>query len=228
MNHQINFPQGVSVFVRCGLVLSLAGLSACAYASPLTSTLGPTYPVIEPDILELLKTHAMENRTQTQEKLHQSQQRLQQHAVQPKGADLPQATHSKTVKIAVSADAARVIGDDFQRRWLMINANQTDEVKLAHVLLRDEKPLVTQTPSEHLIRVILVDGNVEKTAKSLQSRVWFDQGGRLVEKFGITATPALIKMTAQGIYVTQAPVHTLLKNSSTVSELKQINRKELP
>lgn len=226
MNHPVNYPQGLSVFVRCGLVLSLAVLSA--YAAPLTSTLGPTYPVIEPDILELLKTHAMESRTQTQEKLRQSQQRLQQHAVQPKGMDLPQATHSKTVKIAVSADAARVIGDDFQRRWLMINANQTDEVKLAHVLLRDEKPLVTQTPSEHLIRVILVDGNVEKTAKSLQSRVWFDQGGRLVEKFGITATPALIKMTAQGIYVTQAPVHTLLKNSSTVSELKQINRKELP
>lgn len=207
-------------------ILSTALACTCAQASTQTASLGPTYPVIEPDILKLLKTHASESRAQTQERLKQSQEMLQRYAQLPTGTSLPQASESKTVKIAVSPQATEVVGENFQRRWLLINANNADEIKLADTLLRNEKLRAPQQPTLHSIRVILVDGNVETTAQALSSRVWFDQGGRLVNKFGITATPAFIKMTAQAIYVTQAPAKAFLEKSSKGTKASSSDRKE--
>lgn len=209
-------------------VLSTALACACAQASTQTASLGPTYPVIEPDILGLLKTHASESRAQTQERLKQSQEMLQHYAKQPTGTSLLQASESKTVKIAVSPQATEVVGENFQRRWLLINANNADEIKLADTLLRNEKLRAPQQPTQHSIRVILVDGNVEKTTQALSSRVWFDQGSRLVNKFGITATPTFIKMTAQAIYVTQAPAKVFLEKDSKGTKASSSDRKEQP
>ena len=119
-----------------------------------------------------------------------------------------------------------MLGEKFQRRWLLINANNAEEIRLAETLLRNEKLRAPQQPTLHSIRVILVDGNIETTAQALSSRVWFDQGSRLVNKFGITATPAFIKMTAQAIYVTQAPAKAFLEKGSKATEVGSSNRKE--
>ncbi len=226
MNVKILLPNQSLITEATVFVLSTALACACAQASTQTASLGPTYPVIEPDILELLKTHASESRAQTQEKLKQSQDMLQHYAKQPTGTSLPQASESKTVKIAVSPQATEVLGEKFQRRWLLINANSAEEIRLAETLLRNEKIRAPQQPTLHSIRVILVDGNVETTAQALSSRVWFDQGGRLVNKFGITATPTFIKMTAQAIYVTQAPAKVFLEKGSKATEVGSSNHKE--
>ncbi len=228
MNVKIFLPNRSLITEATVFVLSTVLTCACAQASTQTASLGPTYPVIEPDILELLKTHASESRAQTQEKLKQSQDMLQHYAKQPTGTSLPQASESKTVRIAVSPQATEVVGENFQRRWLLINANNADEIKLADTLLRNEKLRAPQQPTLHSIRVILVDGNVETTAQALSSRVWFDQGGRLVNKFGITATPTFIKMTAQAIYVTQAPAKVFLEKGSKGTKVSSSDRKEQP
>ena len=228
MNVKILLPNQSLIREATVFVLSTVLTCACAQASTQTASLGPTYPVIEPDILELLKTHASESRAQTQERLKQSQDMLQRYAKQPTGTSLPQASESKTVKIAVSPQATEVVGENFQPRWLLINANNADEIKPANTLLRNEKLRAPQQPTLHSIRVILVDGNVEKTTQALSSRVWFDQGGRLVNKFGITATPAFIKMTAQAIYVTQAPAKAFLDKVSKGTKASSSDRKEQP
>lgn len=228
MNVKTLLPNQSLITEATVFVLSTALACACAQASTQTASLGPTYPVIEPDILELLKTHASESRAQTQEKLKQSQDMLQHYAKQPTGTSLPQASESKTVKIAVSPQATEVLGEKFQRRWLLINANNADEVKLAETLLRNEKLRAPQQPTLHSIRVILVDGDVEKTTQALSSRVWFDQGSRLVNKFGITAMPTFIKMTGQAIYVTQAPAKAFLEKSSKGTKASSSDRKEQP
>ena len=224
MNVKIFLPNRLLITEATVFVLSTVLTCACAQASTQTASFGPTYPVIEPDILELLKTHASESRAQTQERLKQSQEMLQRYAKQPTGTSLPQASESKTVKIAVSPQATEAVGENFQRRWLLINANNADEVKLAETLLRNEKLRAPQQPTLHSIRVILV----ETTAQALSSRVWFDQGGRLVNKFGITATPAFIKMTAQAIYVTQAPAKVFLEKGSKGTKVSSSDRKEQP
>ena len=105
MNVKTPLPNRSLIREAAVFVLSTALACACAQASTLTASLGPTYPVIEPDILELLKTHASESRAQTQERLKQSQEMLQRYAKQPTGTSLPQASESKTVKIAVSPQA---------------------------------------------------------------------------------------------------------------------------
>lgn len=228
MNVKIFLPNRSLITEATVFVLSTALACACAQASTQTASLGPTYPVIEPDILELLKTHASESRAQTQERLKQSQEMLQHYAQLPTGTSLPQASESKTVKIAVSPQATEVVGKNFQRRWLLINANNAEEIRLAETLLRNEKLRAPQQPTLHSTRVILVDGNVETTAQALSSHVWFDQGGRLVNKFGITATPTFIKMTAQAIYVTQAPAKAFLEKSSKGTKASSSDRKEQP
>ena len=52
---------------------------------------------------------------------------------------------------------------------------------------------------------------MEKTQKTLEKRVWFDQSGALIRRLKIEALPAFVQLDATGISVTQAPASRLMK-----------------
>lgn len=164
--------------------------------------LGPVYPVIEPDLLTLLKEHAREESQRANSRINQNRNRLENWAKAPQGMSLPAALETKRHRFDSNLEVKAFIGQDYQREWLFIDANVSEQVELAG--------LFTQGNSA-IRRVILVSGSVEKTQRVLEKRVWFDQAGALIRRLKIEALPAFVQLDATGITVTQAPASRLMK-----------------
>lgn len=178
------------------LLISFCALTVNAQA------LGPVYPVIEPDLLTLLKEHAREESQRANSRINQNRNRLENWAKAPLGTSLPAALETKRHRFDSNPEVKAYIGSDYQREWLFIDANNAEQVNLAKVFTNKNSAIR---------RVILVSGSVEKTQKVLEKRVWFDQAGALIRRLKIEALPAFVQMNASGISVTQAPVSQLLK-----------------
>lgn len=164
--------------------------------------LGPVYPVIEPDLLTLLKEHAREESQRANSRINQNRNRLENWAKAPQGISLPAALETKRHRFDSNPETKAFIGPDYRREWLFIDANVSEQVELAGLFTQGNATIR---------RVILVSGSVEKTQKTLEKRVWFDQAGSLVRRLKIEALPAFVQMDASGINVTQAPASHLMK-----------------
>ena len=178
------------------LLLSLQTAGASSLA------LGPVYPVIEADLLTLLKEHVREESQQANSRINQNRNRLANWAKAPQGTCLPAAHETKRHRFDSNPETKAFIGQDYQREWLFIDANNAEQVNLAQVFTNKNSAIR---------RVILVSGSVEKTQKVLEKRVWFDQAGALIRRLKIEALPAFVQMDATGISVTQAPASRLMK-----------------
>ena len=178
------------------LLLSLQTAGASSLA------LGPVYPVIEPDLLTLLKEHAREESQRANSRINQNRNRLENWAKAPQGISLPAALETKRHRFDSNPETKAFIGPDYRREWLFIDANVSEQVELAGLFTQGNAAIR---------RVILVSGSVEKTQKSLEKRVWFDQAGSLVRHLKIEALPAFVQMDAAGITVTQASASQLMK-----------------
>lgn len=178
------------------LFLSLHAAGASSLA------LGPVFPVIEPDLLTLLKEHAREESQRSNSRINQNRNRLENWAKAPQGISLPTALETKRYRFDSNPEVKAFIGPDYSREWLFIDANRTEQVELAGIFTQGNSAIR---------RVILVSGSVEKTQKVLEKRVWFDQAGALVRRLKIEALPAFVQMDAVGITVTQAPASRLVK-----------------
>ena len=55
-------------------------------------------------------------------------------------------------------------------------------------------------------RPILVNGDYIEASKKLNTRIYFDQRGVLVDRFGIKALPAIVKQEKRSIYVQQIKI----------------------
>lgn len=164
--------------------------------------LGPVYPVIESDLLTLLKEHAREESQRANSRINQNRNRLENWAKAPQGISLPAALETKRHRFDSTPEVKAFIGPDYQREWLFIDANLSEQVELAGIFTQGNSAIR---------RVILVSGSVEKTQKTLEKRVWFDQAGSLVRRLKIEALPAFVQMDAAGITVTQAPASQFMK-----------------
>ena len=178
------------------LLISFCALTVSAEA------LGPVYPVIEPDLLTLLKEHAREESQRANSRINQNRNRLENWAKAPQGISLPAALDTKRHRFDSNPEVKAFIGPDYQREWLFIDANHQDQMELAGIFTQGNSAIR---------RVILVSGSVEKTQKTLEKRVWFDQAGALVRRLKIEALPAFVQMDVAGITVTQAPASYLMK-----------------
>lgn len=183
-------------------VLLALCLSLCTSPSFSAEALGPVYPVIEPDLLALMKQHAAEESTNSASRLNQQKDRLKQWAKEPIGQTLSEATEVKRYRFESSLEAKSFLGENYRREWLFIDASRPRHLDLAQAFYEDEKGVR---------RVVLVSGSVDKAQKKLQQRVWFDQAGTLIKRLRIEALPAFVVMEATGITVTQAPVNDFLK-----------------
>ena len=178
------------------LLISFCALTVNAEA------LGPVYPVIEPDLLTLLKEHAREESQQANSRINQNRNRLANWVKAPQGTSLPAALEAKRHRFDSNPEVKAYIGSDYQREWLFIDADHQDQIELAGIFTQGNSAIR---------RVILVSGSVEKTQKTLEKRVWFDQSGALIRRLKIEALPAFVQLDATGISVTQAPASRLMK-----------------
>ena len=181
------------------LCLSVCTLPVVAGES---TALGPVYPVIEPDLLALIKQHAAEESANTTLRLNQKKEQLKNWTKEPIGQSLPEAVEVKRYRFESSAEAKDFLGTNYRREWLFIDAARPQHLDLARAFYKEKSGIR---------RVILVSGSIEKAQKKLEQRVWFDQAASLIKRLRIESIPAFVVMDASGISVTQTPVSNFLK-----------------
>lgn len=171
---------------RIVVVLFFLMTSNGLFAAPL----GPMYPVIEPDLLEILTQHAKEEAANVQKRYEETKKRFEAWTDRPTGTVLPTTDKERTWAIRPMI-ADRSILEGFERHWLLIDADRESHLTYARRFMKG------QTVATH--RVILVSGSVKTAQETLKTRVWFDQRARLVEKLGIKTLPCIVKLNADGL-----------------------------
>lgn len=172
------------------------GLTAPS-AWALGASLGPVYPILEPNLLEMLQVHAHESENETRRRQLQAQEQMQRLATNPAGKTFPIATNVLHEALSISSPLA-MLDDSYRRDWLFMDANDQAQVLLAKRFLK------LCVNSAHC-RVILTDGPLGKVQEELQTRLWFDQGARLSVRLKIDVVPTLVTFKRASIQKVSAP-----------------------
>lgn len=157
--------------------------------------LGPTYPIAEPDLLELFMERISELKSsgQYQKRFDQEKQKIaelmrnppavvglakaQEIRIWPLEASIPETLPESLLRQAASVELPRI-----SRELIFIDGTDKEELDAA-------KAIAAQRPDS---RIVLVNGSIAETSRALNRRIFFDQGGSLTRLFGIHATPAIL------------------------------------
>jgi hypothetical protein len=98
----------------------------------------------------------------------------------------------------------------FHRKFLLIDGSDPEQRRWAakeaeNVLLSGQTSselIPSNSKKTEALRTVLVQGDLAEAAEALpQLRLWFDQGGSLRRRFGVTALPAKAELSADGLLV---------------------------
>lgn len=183
-------------------LILLSILFSHAQAKAIPEALGPVYPVIEPDILALLQKHAAESEKETQKRLSMAKDRFKALLQNPEGRVLPRAARFSVRKEPVSEWVSASIDAAYRRDWLFVDGKEKADIDLARSFIR-----------RHALpqgRVIAVNGSIAALQEALQTRVWFDQKGVLIQRLQIHELPAWVTLTTRTIEVKTGSTEALL------------------
>lgn len=176
--------------------LGLTTPSAWALGAPL----GPVYPILEPNLLEMLQMHARESENETRRRQLKAQEQMQRWATNPAGKAFPVATSVLHESLTIT-NHLPMIDDTYRRDWLFMDANDQAQVLLA-------KRFLKLCDNAAHCRVILTAGPLGKVQEELQTRLWFDQGARLTARLKIDVIPTLVTFKRASIEKVSAPTKT--------------------
>lgn len=187
------------------LLIFILLLSSVADASVYDlGVIGQTYEIAEPDMLEgfYAKLKAAQANGKMAEVEAQMKQRFTAHAQRPNGIDLPRSQQHRTRYYDPSVILSQEIRDHegnvlwpagttvnpldyvtLSQQWLFFNGDDPEQSAWARAYLK-------RYPNQ--VRPILTRGAILELSEAWQVRLYFDQHGAYVEKFGIKAVPALI------------------------------------
>jgi conjugal transfer pilus assembly protein TraW len=175
---------------------------------------GETWPVIEPDLMEVIK-----NRLETAERNGQLEELNRQFAEKVKArvmrptpvAGLRHAVEDRvweydpavTIERDVHDHKGNLIAAAGQRvnpldhmalsqKMVFVDGDRPEEIAFARSLDAPEK-----------LKIIFVKGSPFEMMRSHQQRFYFDQGGKLIGKFGIRHTPAVVEQDGDVLLVTE-------------------------
>jgi len=174
---------------------------------------GQTYEIAEPDMLEgfYSKLKEAETNGKMAEIKTQMKKRFIAHANRPKGVTLPRTqqhrVHYFDPTIVFSQDIVDHEGSvlwpagttvnpleyiSMSQQWLFFNADDPEQAAWAHDYLK-------RYPNQ--VRPILTQGAVLELIEAWGIRLYFDQHGKYVEKFGIQAVPSLISQEGKKLRI---------------------------
>ena len=180
-----------------------------ATAAPIDLRVAPGVPVAETDLLAVLEARIKEaaDAGLFTEKNRDAKTRFDRLARRPVALGLAKADTPRTwTKVLVAADALQNAGDEaaalktLRRTYAFIDADEATERRWAKDLVAEEPGVRIVAVAGDLIRA--QDGRSRASLTGL--RLYADQGGSLVRRFGILAHPARVtlKTTAAGIVMT--------------------------
>jgi len=177
---------------------------------------GQTYPIIEQDFLEFLKTRLveMQQNGEWQKIQDDFKNNVSKHAERPTPlTQITKATKTRSwlydPSLTVPYDLRDHNGSVFVKAGTVVNPLQFMSLHKAFIFIDgdDKKQIewVRKIDSSLLgkIKIILVSGSILLTEKLLSKTIYFDQQGRLVQRFSIEHVPAMIQQDGLKLKITE-------------------------
>lgn len=173
--------------------------------------LGEVYPVAEPDMLDTLTERAksLVNSGAWAQEMDAFRQRVERNSQRPApvegiGKSIHYSERFFDPSVVLSGDLQDMAGRVFARQGEVINPLATVPfVQTLYFIDGDDADQVAwmqrQRPQTLMVKIILVNGDIPRTSTTLDSRVYFDQGGALSRRFGLTTVPVRITAAPSGL-----------------------------
>lgn len=174
---------------------------------------GPVYPIAEPDMLVTI-AQRLESLTDSGELARiegEAKARYEAYLERPPGVQLPPAAQNRTYTVDPTLTVPYDIKDHEGRviHPAGTTVNPLDTISLTRRLLFFDGDDPVQTAwararilgDPHGFKTILTNGPLMALMKEWQERLYFDQGGRLVEQFGIRSVPAVVSQDGRRLRV---------------------------
>lgn len=202
--------------ILCCLAILLISVAQAADLG----TWGDLYPITEQDMLVTINERLadMKQSGELDKEQQAFKERVIKNSLRPprvQGLKLAaeNATHFVDTTFVVSQDIADHQGRVFARKGDRVNP--LDSVPFNQTLFfidADDPRQITwiqkQKPNTVIYKVILVNGDIKKSTKILNTRIYFDQEGTLTNRFKITAVPAVVHAAPGGKHL-QVDTYTL-------------------
>lgn len=187
---------------------------------------GRTYDIIEVDALEQIMADLKAKQADgTIDRINKEmQERAKQYAHRPTGTKLPTAkvrrTHYfnpavKYTQPIVDADGRVLFPTgttvnplDYMpmtRPWVFFDADDEEQKAWVHSLIKDRP---------YAYSLVMINGNVIETMKTWQTRIYFDQYGKYVEKLNLQTLPAVMSQEGKVLRVDEIPPTEELADAS--------------
>jgi len=198
---------------------SYSGSCAAAGAASL-GTVGKTYEIEEPDLLEHIENEltAMQEDGRMLEQQEQFKQNAQRSVERPKGVQLPRANESRAYYYDPSITAEADVLDHLDRVIYPAGTviNPLEYVSLPAPLVffdGDDKKqsawvheLIKDDPQQFM--ALMTNGPVIDRMTEWNLRLYFDQRGQYVRKFGIEALPAVVRQEGYVLRIDEIAIET--------------------
>lgn len=194
---------------------SLIFMAPCLFATNV-GTIGQVYPIQEMDFLDFIQSRALS--MQQNGMLNKLQQDMKAHAESYRDRPTPVAEMSHTAEqkswaydpsIVLDHDVVtpegKLIGLQGTRINPLVYASlsktlifyDADDKKQMEWVLNMDKKLKGKD------KIILVKGSILAEESRLKKEIYFDQGGHLTTKFGITHVPSIVYQVGLGLRVSE-------------------------
>ena len=206
--------------MRFGFVIVLLFLSSAVNAKVYDlGVMGQTYEIAEPDLLVSIHNKLQEAKANGKmaEVEEQMKKRFIAHANRPKGITLPRAQKHRfryyDPSIVLSQDIIDHRGKvlwpagttvnpleyvTLSQQWLFFDGDDPEQTAWAYDYLK-------RYPNQ--VRPILIQGAVLKLSKTWQIKLYFDQHGKYIEKFGINVVPSIISQEGKKLRIDEVVPH---------------------
>jgi len=202
------------------IVVLLLSISNAVYAAAYDlGVVGQTYEIAEPDMLEgfYSRLREAEANGKMAEIEKQMKDRFIAYTNRPTGITLPRVQKQKVRYFDPTIVLSQNIVDHegnllwpagttvnpleyvpMTQQWLFFDADDPEQAAWAHDYLK-------RFPNQ--IRPILTQGAVLELMEAWQVTLYFDQGGKYVEHFGIKAVPSLISQEGKKLRIDEVVPH---------------------
>lgn len=201
-------------FPKIALSVALFACSSVLLARDL-GVVGPVYPIAEQDMLQTIEERltALEESGELTRIEEDAKARYQAYVERPEGVRLPRATQNRTYYVDPSLTVPYDIKDHEGRiiHPAGTTINPLDYMTLSKQLLffDGDDPVQVEWARSMVdgdpvhIKPILTNGPVLALMKEWQVRLYFDQKGKLVERFRIQWLPAMVSQEENRLIVVE-------------------------
>ena len=176
---------------------------------------GATWPVAEPDLLTQIETRLLElersgelARLQMEARSRARSQLEEPEAVSGIAPALKQRSRLFDPSIAVERDIRTADGTPIALAGARVNPLATHPLTrdLLFIDGRREAEVAWALDRKRPAKIVLLAGRPLDLARRFGAPVFFDQGGRLAARFGLTRTPVLVEQAGAKLRITEVPL----------------------